>query len=37
MLVKQAFNHLSHIPVHFAVVILQMGSSELFTQAGLEQ
>jgi hypothetical protein len=36
MLAKQVLHHLSHLPVHFAVVILEMGSPECFAQAGLE-
>jgi hypothetical protein len=36
MLEKQMSYHLSHIPVHFALVILEMGSCELLAQAGLE-
>jgi hypothetical protein len=38
MLANQVLNLLSHTPVHFVLVILEMGggSRELFAQVGLE-
>jgi hypothetical protein len=36
MFAKQALYCLSHTSVHFALVILETGSYELFAQAGLE-
>jgi hypothetical protein len=33
---KKVLYHLSHTSIHFALVILNMGSGELFAQAGLE-
>jgi hypothetical protein len=36
MLEKQVLYHLRDTPVHFALLILEMGSHELFVLAGLE-
>jgi hypothetical protein len=36
VLAKQVLYHLSHFASPFALLILEMGSHELFAQAGLE-
>jgi hypothetical protein len=36
MLAKQVLDHLSQPPTHFALVILEMRSHELFAQTGPE-